>query len=171
MYKKYIYKGVTTTSDSVISSILPSSTTNPSSIKSDPASTLSSTTIFSITTVSTSSSLKNSSENFETQTTASQLTTTKSIPVSTACVSHYWPVANKAVEDVIGDQSAASNGSPRFAKNRFGVADGALRIFSKGTTWWLPPGSYIKGDTTLTMWLKKIECKHIGPYGLLKFFI
>jgi hypothetical protein len=86
-------------------------------------------------------------------------------------VGHYWPVANKAVDDVIGHQSADSNGSPRFSNDRFGVANGALRIYSRETAWRLPQGRYYKGDTTLTMWVKNIACgglsKNSGQYSTL----
>jgi hypothetical protein len=101
--------------------------------------------------------------------TAITTTITKTTPVSTACVSHYWPIANKAVDDIISYHSATSNGSPRFTKDRFGKVDEALWIYSKETAWQLPPGRYIKGDTTLTMWIKKIECKLTGPYGIFYY--
>jgi hypothetical protein len=47
--------------------------------------------------------------------------------------------------------------------DRFGRTDGAIQVKSNETAWRLPPGIYFKGDTTLTMWVKKIECR--GIYG------
>jgi hypothetical protein len=82
-------------------------------------------------------------------------------------VSHYWPIVNKTVVDIVGNHNATSNGSPQFDQDRFGVADGALRIDSKETAWQLPPGRYVKGDTTITMWVKKIECIKDANFGTL----
>jgi hypothetical protein len=124
-----------------------------------------------------STPITTSSLNLEkTSTTSTTSTTSATTPVSTSCVGHYWPVENKAVEDVIGHQSATSNGSPQFTRDRFGVVDGALRIYSSSTAWRLPHGRYIKGDTTITMWVKDIECGGyhpnpkdslaIAPYGI-----
>jgi hypothetical protein len=113
-----------------------------------------------------------------TTTTASTLSPTKAITttstttrVSTSCVGHYWPVANKAVDDVIGHHSAESNGSPKFTTDRFGLADEALRIYNNVTAWRLPRGRYVKGDTTITMWIKKIECNKWAPYGNFILFL
>jgi hypothetical protein len=68
---------------------------------------------------------------------------------------------------VIGQQNATSNGSPQFTKDRFGNVSGAVRIESKETAWQIPPGSYVKGDTTLTLWVKKIKFNNYGPFGIL----
>jgi hypothetical protein len=80
---------------------------------------------------------------------------------------HYWPVENKAVDDVVGNYSAQGNGLPEFAQDRFGVADGALKVHNTKSAWRLPPGNYFKGETTLTMWIKKIICSSV--YGTLLF--
>jgi hypothetical protein len=47
------------------------------------------------------------------------------------------------------------------------VADGAIQVDSERTAWRLPPGSYFKGDTTLTMWVKRKKFKCGTSYGKL----
>jgi hypothetical protein len=131
--------------------------------------------ILTSTAITTSSLKYASTSTFQTKTTtvktltatkiATHTSTSATTSVSTTCVSHYWPVANKAVEDVIGHQNAMSNESPQFTRDRFGLANGALRLFSKETAWRLPHGRYFKGDTTITLWIKKIECNGFGPFG------
>jgi hypothetical protein len=60
---------------------------------------------------------------------------------------------------VITGENATSS-SPQFVTDRSGVAKGAIQVNSSASAWQLPPGRYFQGDTTVTMWVKKIECGH-----------
>jgi hypothetical protein len=85
--------------------------------------------------------------------------------VFAACGGHYWPVENNAMSDVIGGKNAVSL-KPQFVEDRFGLKNQAILINSSESAWQLPSGRYFQGDTTLTMWIKKNECK-IGNYGIV----
>jgi hypothetical protein len=70
------------------------------------------------------------------------------------------------MNDVIGKKDAISNGSPEFSEDRFGKPNGALRIYDKKTAWQLPIHFHFTRYSTVTMWVKKIECgaaEHIVP--------
>jgi hypothetical protein len=113
------------------------------------------TTTFKTTSASTTATTTTTTT---TTTTATTTTTTTTLTLKTSCLDHYWPVEKKAVDDVVGYFNAKSNGSPEFAPDRFGVADGALKVKNKASAWSLPPGNFSKGDLTITMWVKKISC-------------
>jgi hypothetical protein len=88
-------------------------------------------------------------------------------PTTTSCLGHYWPIANRTVIDTITGQLATSKGSPKFVADRNGQANGAIWVNgSLATAWQLPAGIYIQGDTTVTMWVKKIACQY-GCYGMI----
>jgi hypothetical protein len=70
-------------------------------------------------------------------------------------------VTNKTVNDKIAGKNAVTISNSKFAKDRFGVANGALLANS---TWQLPAGIYFHGDFTFTAWLKKNECTD-NKYG------
>jgi hypothetical protein len=89
----------------------------------------------------------------------------------TSCVGHYWPIAHKTVTDTIGGKSAKSE-KPQFVMDRFGVANEAISVNSSASSWILPTGNFFQCNTTLTMWVKKIQCGPLkpsetgtGPYG------
>jgi hypothetical protein len=90
-----------------------------------------------------------------------------------SCVGNYWPVRNNAVEDMIGGKSAYSP-QPQFATDRFGALNGSVLVNSEISALVLPDGFYIQGDTTVTMWVKKIICGGFfsshGPYRNLSVF-
>jgi hypothetical protein len=83
--------------------------------------------------------------------------------VSTACVGNYWPIGNGAVTDLIGSKNATTS-SPVFVTDRFGSANGSIRVNSAATAWQLPSAPYIQGPTTITMWLSKNTCVTWGAY-------
>jgi hypothetical protein len=100
---------------------------------------------------------------------ATTVTTTSTSTKSTtttvqSCAGHYWPIANQSVTDVITGLNATSLGSPQFVTDRNGVANGAIWVNSIATAWQLPVDTYYQGDTTVTMWLKKVACQ-FGVYG------
>jgi hypothetical protein len=107
-----------------------------------------------------------------TPTTISTSTTTTSTAttnqIKTTCSGHYWPIANQTVTDVITGLNATSLGSPQFVTDRNGVANGAIWVNgTMATAWQLPVDTYFQGDTTITMWVKKIACQ-VVPYGMFK---
>jgi hypothetical protein len=77
-------------------------------------------------------------------------------PSPAACLAHYWPIANSSVTDTITCKNATSV-SPRFASDRFGVANQAIWVNSAATAWSLPADFYYQGDTTTTMWVMKVD--------------
>ena len=98
-------------------------------------------------------------------------TTSTVSPVSSSCMGHYWPIVNQAVKDTITGKSATNMGSPQFVADRFGAAKGAIQLDSNASAWKLPVDRYVMGDTTVTMWVKKLSCTN-GAYGnQLKTFI
>jgi hypothetical protein len=112
------------------------------------------------TTISTSTSTTTS--------TPTTSTTTPSSKVS-PCLTHYWPIG-KTVTDVITGQSATSK-SPLFAADRNGITSAALWVNgSEATSWQLPVDTYFQGDTTVTMWVKKIACQP-GRYSNYSYII
>jgi hypothetical protein len=81
------------------------------------------------------------------------------------CVGNYWPVTNGAVSDTVGGMNATCS-LPRFTTDRFGVANEAITVMSSADSWRLPFGRYYQGDTTMTMWVNKLQCSSYGPYGI-----
>jgi hypothetical protein len=78
-------------------------------------------------------------------------------------------VENTVVLDVITNKTATSS-YPMFMNDRFGIKNGALSIVSEGTAWSLPEDTYIQGDTTVTMWVRKNRCggssTYFAPFGI-----
>jgi hypothetical protein len=90
-------------------------------------------------------------------------------------VSHYWPIGDNTVTDTITGKTAASK-SPQFSLDRYDVLNGAAWVDSDDSAWQLPAGAYFNGDTTVTMWVKKIKCGggdslDLGAYGKQLNFI
>jgi hypothetical protein len=73
-------------------------------------------------------------------------------------------VNNNSVEDLISGKQGNSD-SPQFFTDRFGTVNGSIYVNSIATVWKLPAGAYFQGDTTLTMWVKKMACSSGGSYG------
>jgi hypothetical protein len=138
----------------IVSEICTNAQTTTSTKQASPATNATSTS----TTTTTSTSTRSTSS---TTTTLSSTTTAPS-----SCAGHYWPIGNNAVTDTITGLSATSLGSPQFVTDRNGVANGAIWVNSLTTAWQLPVDTYYQGDTTVTMWLKKMACQE-GNYGNL----
>jgi hypothetical protein len=83
---------------------------------------------------------------------------------TTSCVGNYWPIGNGAVTDLVGGKSANST-SPVFVTDRFGIANGAIRVNNSFTAWKLPSAPYVQGATTITLWVLKNKCIPWAPYG------
>jgi hypothetical protein len=97
-------------------------------------------------------------------TSTSTATTTSNSATLSGCVGHYWPIGNRAVTDLITGRNGTSQ-TPQFVADRNGVANGAIWVNgSVETTWQLPADTYFQGDTTMTMWVKKIACIS-GSFG------
>jgi hypothetical protein len=81
---------------------------------------------------------------------------------------------NLAVTDFQTGQAATSLGTPQLVPDRFGVTNGAVWVNGGTTAWQVPAGGrYFRGDSTLTLWLKKIVCvQRYGDYGIeiISFF-
>jgi hypothetical protein len=92
-------------------------------------------------------------------TTSTTTTTTAATSLTSPCLAHYWPIDNKTVLDVITGQFSTSKGSPQFVTDRNGLASGAILLNSSSSAWQLPVDTYFQGDTTITMWVKKITCQ------------
>jgi hypothetical protein len=93
---------------------------------------------------------------FTTTTSASACASSASVP----CLVHYWPIRKQSVTDTITCKNATSS-NPLFAKDRFGVANEAIWVNSSAANGWhLPQSKYFQGDTTVTMWVKKITCRY-----------
>jgi hypothetical protein len=88
-------------------------------------------------------------------------------PVVDSCMGNYWPIESGTVTDKITGQSATSL-SPQFVADRFGLANGAILVKSVDNAWTLPVGRYYQGDTTITMWVKKLACK-LSNFGIQYF--
>ena len=72
-----------------------------------------------------------------------------------------------AVDDLVGGMNATNMGKPKFTYNRFGESNEAIRVYDSGSTGWrLPPGTYLRGDTTLTMWVLRHSCQSEQPQAL-----
>jgi hypothetical protein len=58
---------------------------------------------------------------------------------------------------------------PHFVTDRNGIENGATEINSTYNIWKLPVDTYFQGDTTVTMWVKRIGsyigCLGSGTYG------
>jgi hypothetical protein len=65
-------------------------------------------------------------------------------------LTNYWPISGGTVKDVITMKYALSS-SPLFVTDRFGAANGAIRVNSMATSWQVSPGIYYQSDTTTTM--------------------
>jgi hypothetical protein len=107
-----------------------------------------------------------------TTTTTIQTTTTTVTTRSTttvlypSCITHYWPIQDDDARDVIGGKNAYSY-SPQFAEDRMGFENGSILINSRLSGWQLPDGVYFQGDTTLTLWVNKVECGTGSSYGYI----
>jgi hypothetical protein len=96
-------------------------------------------------------------------------TRTTTVPTSTKCVGHYWPIENQKVTDTITGKQATSLGSPQFAPDRNGIAYGAILINSTSSVWQLPADNYFQGDTSVSMWInnKKPCTDSVTPSSVL----
>jgi hypothetical protein len=64
---------------------------------------------------------------------------------------------NQAVMDLVTASQATSLGSPQFVPDRNGVANSAILVNSSSSAWQLPVDTYFQGDTTVTLWAKRVS--------------
>jgi hypothetical protein len=109
-----------------------------------------------------------------TTTSTTMTSTTTTTTVNLSCLSNYWPAEDSSLEDVITHQFPNSTNG-QFVQDRNNVSNGAILINSLNSTWTLPLGIYIHEQTTLTMWVNKVECqgvvKGFCDYGIVFFSI
>jgi hypothetical protein len=116
-------------------------------------------------TTSASDSTTTTSTTTSSTTTTSTTSTTKNLTYP-ECLQNYWPVKDKAVNDMIRRQACqASTESPFFVPGRNNDPEGAIRVNSPKNYWTLPGVDYFPGDFTLTMWTREIRCNTASPHS------
>jgi hypothetical protein len=88
--------------------------------------------------------------------------------LETSCIGHYWPIVSESVNDKMTGKNASSS-LPSFKEDRFGSVNGAIDVSTNQKGWHLPNDFYFLGDTTVTLWLKKLTCEE-QPIGFLFMF-
>ncbi len=77
---------------------------------------------------------------------------------------NYWPVLDGQVIDLIAGKNPKSD-SPTFTDDRNDEEDGAIVLDAGETIWKLPPGVYLSGDYTVTLWVKNLDCSDYNDPG------
>ncbi len=94
---------------------------------------------------------------------------TQSITGVTNGLVNYWPITGASANDIVGGQHMSPASGATYATDRHGNSNGAININTIANVnmyyWTLPPVSFITGDLTMAMWIKKRACASWVPTG------
>jgi hypothetical protein len=81
---------------------------------------------------------------------------------------NYWPITNGKIVDTVGGMNPTSV-TPTFIADRFGNANGAIRISNSASCWRLPNQIYLSNDFTVTLWIIVYDCTTNNILGKVLF--
>jgi hypothetical protein len=83
------------------------------------------------------------------------------------CIGHYWPINGNVNDEITGNN--ASSREPSFKNDRFNSQNSAIYVSTDKKRWQSSSDYYFLGDTTITLWIKKLTCEET-PIGIFLTF-